>query len=101
MRLPEIQEGRPRNGPANLERAHTNDNAQSTRPLPAEAIAHAHAVLVSTPSGKYARRLYLSLHAADKAMERARARGQEAACVMVELVPVPGVPVIVVGGGDR
>lgn len=82
--------------------AHTTGNeAILPRPLPAEAIAHAHAVLVSTPSGKYARRLFLSLHAADKAMQRARDRGQTAACVMVELVPVPGVPVTVVGGGER
>ena len=69
--------------------------------LSQKAVTHAHAVLVSTPAGKFQRRLFLSLHAADKAMQRARDRGLTAACVMVELVPVPGVPVIVVGSDDR
>ena len=69
--------------------------------LSQNAVRHAHAVLVSTPGGRFSRRLFLSLHAADKAMQRARDRGLTAACVMVELVPVPGVPVVVVGGDDR
>lgn len=66
-----------------------------------KTIGAAHAVLVWTPEGKYTRRLYLSLHAADKAMERAAARGLTSSCVMVDLVPVVAVPVIVVGGEDR
>jgi len=68
--------------------------------LSVHAIAHCHAVLVSTPNGRWSRRLYLSLHSADKAMRRAKDRGQAAQCVLVELVPVPGVPVTVVGGDD-
>lgn len=66
-----------------------------------KAIGGAHAVLVWTPEGKYTRRQYLSLHAADKAMERAAARGLTVSCVMVDLVPVPALPVIVVGGVAR
>ena len=66
-----------------------------------QALAHGHAVLVSTPSGRWSRRLYLSLHSADKAMQRAQDRGQVAHCVLVELVPVPGAAPVVVGGDDR
>jgi hypothetical protein len=69
--------------------------------LSEKAVTHAHAVLVWTPEDKFTRRLFLSLHAADKAMERAAARGLKSSCVMVELVPVPGVPIVVVGGEDQ
>ncbi len=51
--------------------------------------------------GHWRRQVYMSLHAATKALERAEANGREARMQLVELVPVPAVPVIVVGGGDR
>ena len=66
-----------------------------------KAIGGCHAVLVFQANGRYQRRLYLSLHAADAAMQRAADRGLTASCVMVELVPVPAMPVIVVGGVAR
>ena len=73
----------------------------SIRERSPKAIGGCHAVLVFQPDGRYQRRLYLSLHAADAAMQRAADRGLTASCVLVELVPVPSMPVIVVGGGDR
>jgi hypothetical protein len=63
-----------------------------------DVLTHCHAVLVFTPEGRWTRRLYLSLHSADRAMERARARGLVAHCVLVTLVPVPDAPVTVIGG---
>lgn len=81
----------------------SGDNTQNTRSTDSfeRAIADAYAVLVVTPRGRYQRRLYLSLHSADAAMRRARERGQEAACVLVRLVPETGVPFAVMGGEDR
>ncbi len=66
-----------------------------------KAIGGCHAVLVFQPDDRYQRRLYLSLHAADAAMQRAAERGLTSSCVLVELVPVTAMPVIVVGGGDH
>jgi hypothetical protein len=49
-----------------------------------------HAVVVF---GKVARRrLYFSLHSAERAVERAHARGDHAEMILVELVPVRGEP---------
>jgi len=47
------------------------------------------------------RRLYLSLHSAIRAKDRTEAKGERFELMLVELVPVPHSPVIVVGGGDR
>ncbi len=51
--------------------------------LPRERLGFA--VLVRTSAGTYRRRLYLSLDAAYRAIERAELRGVEAHAVMVEL----------------
>ena len=85
--------------------SHGADDAGRSAGVPElsrSAVARAHAVLVWTPGDeRYQRRLFLSLHGADAAMRRARDRGLTSSCVLVELVPVPGVPVVVVGGDDR
>lgn len=65
-----------------------------------KAIAPAYAVLVQRRNGQWTRQLYLSLHSATRAMERAEERGVEARCQLVEIVPVPALPVVVVGGGE-
>lgn len=80
---------------------HLPAHREATVNMSRAAVACAHAVLVWTPEGRYNRRLFLSLHAADKAMQRARDRGLTASCVMVELMPVPGVPVVVLGGVEK
>lgn len=49
---------------------------------------NAFVVLVLTPRGKYRRRVYLSLHSADKALARAAAQGQPARMVLCWLTPV-------------
>lgn len=54
------------------------------------ARATGYAVLVEHPAGKYRRRLYLTLAAAERAKGRATARGQYAAVILVRLVPVTG-----------
>ncbi|SNU00956.1 hypothetical protein SAMN06298212_10572 [Ruaniaceae bacterium KH17] len=48
----------------------------------------AYVVLVSTREGRYRRRVFLSLHSAVHAAERARERGQDADLVLCELRPV-------------
>lgn len=62
-----------------------------------EALASAYAVLVLRRNGHWHRQIYMSLHSANKAMERARDNGIEARCVLVELVPVADAPVYAVG----
>lgn len=64
------------------------------------AIAPAYAVFTFHDDGRLKRRhLYLSLHSAIRAQERAEAKGQRFDLMLVELVPVPAAPVVVVGGG--
>lgn len=65
-----------------------------------KAIAPAYAILVQRRNGQWHRQLYLSLHSATKAMERAETNGVQARCQLVEIVPVPSRPVVVVSGGD-
>lgn len=62
----------------------------STVTAPADALAEAFAVVVTTERGAR-RRLYLSLHSASRARERARERGDDVELVLVRLVPVEGV----------
>lgn len=66
-----------------------------------KAVAPAYAVFVLRNDGKVRRQVYLSLHSAQSALDRAAKNGTEAKCVLVELVPVPASPVYVVGGGER
>lgn len=47
-------------------------------------------VLVEDKNGKYRRRLYLSLRSAERAVERANARGADARLVLCRLEPVEG-----------
>lgn len=62
-------------------------SAKSIMPsLPAEA--QAFVILVLTPQGKYRRKVYLSLHSAVLAVQRAEARGQSAQLVLCRLEPV-------------
>jgi hypothetical protein len=48
----------------------------------------AYVVLVITPIDKYVRRVYLSLHSATSAIQRATAKGQGARLVLCRLMPV-------------
>lgn len=45
-------------------------------------------VLVTDKNGKYRRRLYLSLRSAEKAVQRARARGRDAHVILCRIEPV-------------
>lgn len=47
-------------------------------------------IVVLTPEGKYRRRVYLSLHSASHAVERAWAKGQPARMILCRVTPVPG-----------
>lgn len=48
------------------------------------------AVLIEDSSGRYRRRLYLSLRSAEKAVQRARERGRDARAILVSFEPVEG-----------
>ena len=48
----------------------------------------AYVVLLINPAGKYVRRVYLSLHSATAAVQRAQDKGQQCALVLCRLVPV-------------
>lgn len=52
-----------------------------------EASRPTYALLVKSPTGRISRRLYLSLHSAVKATERAQARGHAVSLELVRLVP--------------
>ncbi len=66
----------------------------------AKAVAPAYAVFTFRDDGRVkSRRLYLSLHSAIRAKDRTEAKGERFELMLVELVPVPHSPVIVVGGG--
>ena len=48
----------------------------------------AYVVLVVTPAHKYRRRVFLSLHSASAAVQRAQAKGQPVRLMLCQLVPV-------------
>jgi hypothetical protein len=48
----------------------------------------AYVVLVVTPAHKYRRRVFLSLHSASAAVQRAQAKGQSVRIMLCQLVPV-------------
>lgn len=80
------------------------NNGDVTRIPPAtlenpRAVAAGYAVLLVRRDERVTRQVYLSLHSATRALERARANGREARMVLVELVPVTSAPVVVVEGG--
>lgn len=56
--------------------------------LPSERLAFV--AVVSTAGGRYTRRAYFNLPSAQRAVERAEARGAEARIVLCQLVPVGG-----------
>jgi hypothetical protein len=53
-----------------------------------ETACEAYVVLVSTPTGNYRRRVFLSLHSATAAVQRARKKTQTAQLVLCRLQPV-------------
>jgi hypothetical protein len=53
-----------------------------------EALCAGFVVVLHTPADQYRRRVYLSLHSAEKALARAQARGQRCWLVLCELRPV-------------
>lgn len=66
------------------------------------AVAPAYVVMVMRRDRSgWRRQLYLSLHSANKALDRAQANGIEARVMLVELVPVPHAPMVVIGGDDE
>jgi hypothetical protein len=88
-------ESRPAANGAATSSAGRHNDADTVPPEPAASyLTGALAVLVSTPRGRFRRRLYLSLSAAEKCAERARIRGEEAHIVLVQLHAVGPV-----GGG--
>lgn len=50
--------------------------------------AHALVVLVEDRTGRYRRRLYLSLRSAERAVARANARGADARAILCRITPV-------------
>jgi hypothetical protein len=78
-----------RRGPAQDQPS--SDNQAATTQLNADSIsaaADAYCVLLITPYGKTLRRLYLSLHSAQAAVQRAQKRGLPARLVLCRLIPV-------------
>lgn len=55
-----------------------------------EFIAGAYVAIVTTTHGHHRRRVFLSLHSAEKAIRRARAAGHTADIVLCELRPIAG-----------
>lgn len=82
------------NGAADLEstnnRPQGSENGPSTRDAdaPISHADHALIVVVGLPRGGARARCYLSVSAADKALQRARERGALATVALVRLVPV-------------
>lgn len=67
--------------------------APDTAPADTRPALTGYAVLVEVPGApepRYRRRLFLSLHSAQKAIERAEARGLEAHMVLLHMQPVGG-----------
>ena len=58
------------------------------QPADIESACQAYVVLLATPTGKYRRRVFLSLHSATAAIRRAKDKGQPARMVLCKLVPV-------------
>ena len=70
-----------------------DDNAHSTPPEPLDAVDAAgvvdgvHVVVVRVDGEHYRRRVYLNLPSANRAVARARSRGQGAEVILCQLVP--------------
>lgn len=83
-------ERRPHEGAATRAGRPKDSLPSTTVTAPVDALAEAFAVVVTTERGAR-RRLYLSLHSASRARERARQRGDDVELLLVRLVPVEGV----------
>ena len=78
-----------RGRPLDQESPPTDPTAASVTPsADIGAACEAFVVLLITPAGKYLRRVYLSLHSATAAVQRAQDKGQPARIVLCRLVPV-------------
>ena len=77
-------------GPHHETGPHTNAAADQSNPDPSAVLAAAtgYCVIVESNHGKYRRRLYLSLSAAENAVARANANGKWAGLVLARVVPV-------------
>lgn len=95
MKPPDKPEGCPPQAPSADETPAASDPSVSpaARLHHPKAIAPAYALLTYTVDrGIWRRSLYLSLHSAVRAGERAERRGQKYQLTLVELVPVPATP---------
>lgn len=100
------QQSRPGGGPGaarSAVAAHPESIGESPRPhLTAAERATAlpaYCLLVRTPSDRTTRRLFLSLHAAMRAAERAQKRGSAAHLELCQILPVT--PDVTAGGEPR
>lgn len=78
-------------GPHDETGPHTNaaaDHDYTRHQADALSAVTGYALAVETGAGRYRRRLFLTLAAAENAVARARARGQYAEVVLVRVVPV-------------
>lgn len=84
--------GDDRGRPAQAAPESSRTTAASLGDLASVCEAYAVVVITEQPEGepRYARRLYLSLHSAEKAVRRAEFRGRRAALVLCQLTPVQG-----------
>lgn len=79
-----------RNAPASNEGVPNNPTATDSTRRDESSLAPVagYAMLLHTGHGRYRRRLFLTLAAAERAVERARDRGQYAELILVRVVPV-------------
>jgi hypothetical protein len=70
--------------------AASESNRQARQDRAAAQVRGCFVTAVSTSDGHYRRRCFLSLKAAERAVERAEAAGHEATGVLCRLVPVEG-----------
>ena len=101
MLQPENRNGRP-GGAADVPDGDLNETIIPPAPTQIrhpKAVAPAFVVFTfDTDGAKVRRQVYLSLHSALKAKERATKRGRRFELVLCELVPTPHAPLLVVGG---
>jgi hypothetical protein len=82
----EVREPRP-SQETRLAEGPTTDTQSNAWP-DIERACVAYVVLVHTPTGKYRRRVFLSLHSATAAVQRAKTKDQAAQLVLCRLQPV-------------
>jgi hypothetical protein len=78
-----------RRGPVPEDQPSADDQVAATQPdEPSLPIDSAYCVVAITPYDRPRRRVFLSLHSAMKAVERARKRGLQAELILCKLVPI-------------